>query len=1180
MSCTVCGAPNRPGAKFCSECGTPFAAACPSCGAPIDATAKFCAECGSRLAPAAAQAAVPSPASTGPAAAAAITERRVVSVLFADLVDFTRLAEGRDPEAVREILSRYFDTAREVVGRFGGTIEKFIGDAVMAVWGAPVAHEDDAERAVRAALELVGSIRALGTDVGADLRLRAGVLTGEAAVTVGATNQGLVAGDLVNTAARLQSAAAPETVLVGEETRLATAEAIAYEAAGDALLKGKSVMVAAFRALRVVGKVGGIGRSEALEPPFVGRETEFRLLREMFHATGRDRKARLVSLTGQAGIGKSRLAWEFSKYTDGVVETVWWHQGRCPSYGEGISFWALGEMIRKRAGLIEGDDDATTRTGITAALAAHVPDEADRELIEPCLLALLGVADAPPGGRERLFAGWRTFFERIAENGTVALVFEDLQWADDGLLDFIEHLLEWSRNHPIFVLTLARPELLDRRPTWGGTRASTSLALGPLADDEMGELLAGLVPGLPEMAVTSILARADGIPLYAVETVRMLVADGRLQERDGIYVPTGELGAVEVPGSLRALVAARLDGLEPDARTLVQDAAVLGQTFALDALAAVTGIARPALETRLRDLVRREILELDTDPRSPERGQYGFVQALLREVAYETLAMRDRRSRHLAAARHFEGIGDEELAGALATHYLAAYHTAAEGPEAEAIAVQARIALRAAAERAATLGSPLQALSYLREAVDVADGPSDAAPLLERAAVIADSAARYADAADLASLAAAAFRSVGDEVGELRASLLQAGALSYTSFADGSALLRALEPRMAEGSDPWVVARGALSGAAMRVRAGEDAEAFPLFERALATAEAHGYADILLPALSGKATLYTAMGRNTEASLLLAGVVDRAERAGDDVTGLHARSQLAFVLLDDDPRAALQVARDGLAIARRLGRLSLVIFLGNVVAEVALRTGDWTEAAAVIDDALAIEPEGRDLLFLHSHRAAYQALLGGDPAEDLAILDGAGDQGEVQMAFYAVGTPAWIAGLRGDHATAYEVAVRLAAADELNAPYLYERAARSALWLGDAVRARSAVADVAGLGYRGRANAAGLAVLQAGLAALEGRTGDAAAGYREALAKQRDLACDGDRIFALLDVVRLLGTASQDGRDATAELRPLLDRTGARSLLEILGGLETGAGTSQAVAAETGHASGVETPSR
>jgi hypothetical protein len=338
----------------------------------------------------------------------------------------------------------------------------------------------------------------------------------------------------------------------------------------------------------------------------------------------------------------------------------------------------------------------------------------------------------------------------------------------------------------------------------------------------------------------------------------------------------------------------------------------------------------------------------------------------------------------------------------------------------------------------------------------------------------------------------------------------------------------------------------------MRVRAGEDAEAFPLFERALALAEKHGFQDLLLPALSGKATLYTAIGRNVEAGLLLAGVVDRAERQGDVETALHARSQLAFVLIDDDPRAALVVARDGLVLARRLGMTSLALFLGNVVAEVALRSGDWREAVGVLEDSLAVEPEGRDRILLHAHRALYFSLLGRDAGPDLAVLDEMDPEGEVQMSFYTQGTPAWLAGLRGDPATTMEVSVRLAAIDELNAPYLLERAARAALWMGDAAKARGAVDAVAGLGYRGRANAAGLAVLQAGLAALEGRTVDAEAGYREALAAQRDLGCRGDLALALLDAARLVGSASPVGREATTELRALVDELGAAGIARLL----------------------------
>jgi class 3 adenylate cyclase/tetratricopeptide (TPR) repeat protein len=697
--------------------------------------------------------------------------------MFADLVGFTAMSSAMDAESVREIQGRYFERAREIVARYGGSIEKFIGDAVMAVWGAPTAHEDDAERAVRAALELVDAVPAIGREAGHDLQVRAGVLSGEAAVAAAAVDQGMVTGDLVNTAARLQSVAPPGAVLVGDATRIATSAAIVFEPAGEQVLKGKPAPVRAWRALRVVGERGGARRPEAIEPPFVGRADELRFLKEQFHATGREGRARLVSLVGQAGIGKSRLAWELEKYLDGVVEQVWWHRGRAPSYGGGVSFWALGEMIRRRAGLAEGDDEEATRRGVAAMLAQHVPDEGERAWIEPRMLALLGVGDAGPGGRPELFAAWRTFFERLAETGTVAFVVEDLQWSDDGLLDFLEHLLDWSRTSPIFVLTLARPELLERRPGWGtDRRGASSLRLDPLSDPAMRELLAGMAPALPDLIVKRILERADGIPLYAVETIRMLAATGRLVPEDDHLAPVGDLGsaddlqALAVPPTLHALVAARLDALPAADRSLLQSAAVLGQTFTLDALAAMTGEPPEDLAGRLEQLVRREILTVETDPRAPTRGQHAFVQALVREVAFGTLSKKERRARHLTAARYFETIGDEELAGVVASHFVAAFRAAPEGAEGEAVATQARISLLGAAERAQALGALGQAIELLTSALEVSRDPAQQAQLRERLGVVQDYHSEF-DAAEV-NLAAAvdAYETAGDRVGVIRAS--------------------------------------------------------------------------------------------------------------------------------------------------------------------------------------------------------------------------------------------------------------------------------------------------------------------------------------------------------------------------------------------------------------------------
>ena len=452
------------------------------------------------------------------------------------------------------------------------------------------------------ALDLVDAVRRLGEGADVpDLALRAGVLTGEAAVTLGASDMGMVAGDLVNTASRLQSVAEAGTVLVGDSTRRASGEAIAYEPVEDQVLKGKELPVAAWRALRVVAKRGGAGRSDQLEAPFVGRDAELQLIKDFYHGTARERGVRLVSVIGQAGIGKTRLAWEFLKYIDGVTELVYWHQGRSPSYGDGITFWALGEMVRMRLGIGEGADEEETREALTGSLEEFVPEEDERRALEAPLLQLLGFQSGAESERGQLFSSWRTYFERIAEQAPVVLVFEDLQWADEGLFDFIEDLLAWSRGKPIYVITLARPELLERRPTWGaGQRGFTSLGLEPLTDAEMLELLGGLVPGLPESAARTIVQRAEGIPLYAVETVRMLLNDGRLQQTDGAYQPVGDLSTLAVPETLHALIAARLDGLEPADRSLLQDASVIGLSFGADALAAVSGLATDEVERRLR----------------------------------------------------------------------------------------------------------------------------------------------------------------------------------------------------------------------------------------------------------------------------------------------------------------------------------------------------------------------------------------------------------------------------------------------------------------------------------------------------------------------------------------------------------------------------------------------------
>jgi class 3 adenylate cyclase/tetratricopeptide (TPR) repeat protein len=1111
-------------------------------------------------------AAGPGRAGAPPAGAAAppgpVAERRLVSVLFADIVGFTPFAEERDPEEVREVLSRYFDLARDVVERYGGTVEKFIGDAVMAVWGTPSAREDDAERTVRAGLEIVDAVRALGPEIQA----RAGIATGETAVTLGATGQGMVAGDLVNTASRIQSAADPGTVLVAEATWRAASAAIVFEQAGERALKGKTAPVAVWRARRVVAERGGRNRREGLEAPFVGRDDELRLLKDLLHATTRERRVRLVSVVGQGGIGKSRLAWEFLKYVDGLVETIYWHDGRSPSYDNGLTFWALAEIVRQRAGLVESADEATTRAAIDETVGRFVPDETERRWIEPALLALVGLADPHDGGAEQLYAAWRTFFERIAEQGTTVLVFEDLQWADAGLLAFIDHLAEWSRNAPILVITLARPELLERRSDWGaGKRSFASVTLEPLPDATMRELLAGLVPGLPEPAVERIVERADGVPLYAVEIVRMLVADGRLVAEAGAFRPVGDLSELAVPDTLRSLIASRLDALDPAERGILQTAAVLGESFSLASLAAVADEEAATLEPKLRTLVRRELLTLETDPRSPERGQYAFVQALIHEVAYATLARADRKARHLAAARYFEALGDPELAGVLAEQYLAAQRSAPAGPEADAIAAQARIALRAAGDRALALGSPDQALGFFRAALEVASEPRDRAALTELGGGAATAAGRHEEAEALLEEAIGTYRGLGDRSAQARAiaGLANAMVARYRVQAALAMLAPAVQELADLEGDPEYAR---LLAALARFRMLEDPEtALPVVDRALEVAERLDLVPLVADLLITRGTVLTKLGQGYEALSEIEGGMKLAVALGLAKTELRGRINGSVTLGWRDPRAQLESCRAGIEVARRIGlQFEVSLMVGNG-AEMAFQLGEWDWAIAELEVLAETAPD-EERLRARWYLMQFRAERGEDVADDLAEMEAVHRERGATEAGWATSERYLLASVWLPEGRWIETADMLLAAaeeDAFNATASCWTAGVAAILAGDRERTRVAIDGMERAGLQGPVMRDAHVSLLAGLASLDGRTDEALHGYREALAGhrasklRRPEALLGLQMAAVLDVDRPeVAEVIEGSRRILTDLRARawLDR-----LDEILGRRRSGA---------------------
>jgi class 3 adenylate cyclase/tetratricopeptide (TPR) repeat protein len=724
VTCPSCGCTPPPLARFCPECGTAVVRRCAACGAALGAGHRFCAACGARADDTPDH--QPEPAQS---------ERRVSSVLFGDLVGFTGLAEKRDPEEVRDLLSGYFDRCREVVARYGGTIEKFIGDAVMAVWGVPVAHEDDAERAVRAGLDLVEVVTAFGERVDVPgLSMRVGVVTGEVAVTVGATQQGMVAGDAVNTAARVQAKAEPGTVWVDEQTRALTAAAIAYEPAGSHALKGKAEPVLLHRAAAVMGGVGGEGRELGVEAPLAGRRRELGLLKDLYQAAVEDGRGRLLVVPGAPGVGKTRLGWELQKYTDGLSAVVWWHWGRCPAYGDGIAYSALSAALRRRIDVDETTEAAAVqRERLRRHLAEIVPDAQERDWLEPRLSVLLGGEDS--FGREDLFTAWLTWFERISRGGDpVVWVIDDAHHADDGLLDFVEHLVG-SARFPLLVVLLAREELLERRPRLAASRRGTVIGLEGLRPETMAQLLDALVVDLPPGVRDQLVSVAEGVPLYAVETVRALldrgmVVDDGTRRRLAPGVDAARLVEVGAPTSLQMLIASRLDALPADQRELLQHASVLGNAFTLEGLAAVSGRSPRQVTGTAEALAARDLVARVADRFSPDFGRYAFVQALVRQVAYRTQSRQARLTRHLAAADYLKTQAEAsgELVAVVAQHLGDARELMpADDPRAAELTDDLVEWLVRSGQRAASLGVPGEASSfYVQALAHTPDGPARA----------------------------------------------------------------------------------------------------------------------------------------------------------------------------------------------------------------------------------------------------------------------------------------------------------------------------------------------------------------------------------------------------------------------------------------------------------------------
>ncbi|HEX6399479.1 MAG TPA: adenylate/guanylate cyclase domain-containing protein [Actinomycetota bacterium] len=944
-TCSRCGRENADDAQFCNACGSPLAN-------------------GTR----------------------AREERKVVTVLFADLVGFTGRSERLDPEDVRATLTPYFARLREELERRGGTVEKFIGDAVMAVFGAPTAHEDDPERAVRAALAIREAVAEMNEqDPDLDLHVRIGITTGEALVSLEADplqGEGIAAGDVVNTAARLQSAAPVDGIVVGDATHRATERAFDYRSLDPVDAKGKAEPVHAWEVIEARSRFG-VDVTRRVDTPLVGRERELALLRDALDRVRLQDEPQLVTLVGEPGIGKSRLVHELYAYVESFSDLITWRQGRCLPYGEGISYWALGEIVKAEAGILETDPDTAASEKLERTVEALVPGN-ERSWVARNLRPLIGVVTgqvAAAEASEDAPAAWRRFLEGMAERRPTVLIFEDLHWADEGLLDFLDVTIDWMRDVPLLVLCTARPELLSRRPGWGGGKLNAAtISLSPLSDPETARLLAGLFDRavLPADLQATLLNRAGGNPLYAEEFARMTT--GRSAD---------ELASLELPDSVQGIISARLDGLEPGDKTLLQDAAVVGKAFWPGAVTAIGGTA--VTEDRLLPLERGRFVRRSRRSSVGAEAEYTFLHALVRDVAYGQIPRAERAEKHRAAATWIASLsGDrlEDRAELLAHHHVAALELArAAGLDTAPFEGPARLALRAAGDRAMALGALPTAERAYAAAVELwPDDDPDRPDLLLR---YGRALWAWRDAGeDVLEEARDAFLAKGDPGSAAEAELMVSDLIWRRGHgAEAEARIEGAI-RLTEGLPPsaeLAVVKAHI--ARFFMVAGRSYDAIRVGSEALAIAAELGRDDITTFALNS-----VGAARVNTGDLAGFAEIEESIRVAEEASlpwhvlrnNVNLGVNLFYV---GDVRRALEVHQENLELAHRFGLQGPIIWNTAEVAFDLFLVGRWDESLALVDAELARMEAGAPHYLEVQHRQTRARIRAGRGDPEGALSD-------------------------------------------------------------------------------------------------------------------------------------------------------------------------------------------------
>jgi predicted ATPase len=995
---------------------------CPRCGEENPERARFCLNCGEPLA-----------TSEQPAR----LERKFATALFADLVGSTSLAEQEDPEVVQAVVGRAFDRLAEEIARYEGLLEKFMGDAVLAVFGVPRAHEDDADRAVRAALEMQAVLselnRGFADDGKPQLAMRIGVEAGEVLVDVDRASgprDRMLTGDAVNTASRLQAEAEPGRVLVGPGVHEATRDVIEYRELAALELKGKAEPVPVWEALRIRARQRGERPELGMQARLVGRDEELSVLIQTFERVRTEARPALVTVVGPAGVGKSRLARELEAYVDALPSIIYWRRGRCLAYGN-TTYSALADAIKAQCEILEDDAADVVLKKIEDAVEELF---GDTELV-PQIGALMGVGEPGAHTREDLFDAWRRFFERLAARYPLVLVFEDIHWADDGLLDFVEYLGDWAQG-PILTVAIARPELFDRRETWGGgKRNAASISLDPLSANEslamLDDLLAG---GLPGDLGHLVAERSEGNPLFVEEIVRKLIDDGVLRSTGTSgWEIAAPVDHVDLPRSIQGLIAARLDGLPDEEKALLQDAAVVGRVFWSGAVVALSGAGPADVRDALGRLRVKELVLLNDPPSFSDEFEFTFRHSLIRDGAYDSLPKALRASKHVQVARWAEAkAGDraDEMAPLIATHDLEAlrYFDELGDVSAQRTVVQ-RDAYRwtvAAADRAAALWLAAEASRWYREASELAEALG--APAAERA----DLARQLYDASfgtisadvsmDAALMALALYEEAGDE---LRAGAAESW-LIMPSFQQGRQQ-DALEhgrrsiDRLEPFGDTRELASALRQMGQFHWRRGESEKAEACLLRAEEIAGRVGARDIQAEAMQDLGVNQSQSGRHEEALATMEEAFRLAKEVGDRLNLQRMYNNYASTLAQYGSRfvQARAVAAEGVELGHRIGGVGWLAWMIGTLGEIDLALGDLVSAEDLARESLAyaIESHDQPLVALRYPILANVLLLRGrvDEAEEAMaraheLLRGDEEpQGEIPRS----GTEAMLAGARG-----------------------------------------------------------------------------------------------------------------------------------------------------------------------